>query len=84
MTSPPGGATTQNGITGTSDQNAETKRGFSANGMTSTRNKAEMRREPTGRVKGCPCGHFFDEDCVRHLPIEGTGARYKAARKWGA
>lgn len=30
---------------------------------------------------GCLCGHFFDEDCIRHLPVEGTGARYKAAQK---
>jgi hypothetical protein len=30
---------------------------------------------------GCACGHFYDEDCIRHLPVEGTGARYKSAQK---
>lgn len=33
---------------------------------------------------GCICGHFYDEDCIRHLPVEGTGARYKAAQKRAA
>lgn len=32
-------------------------------------------------LTGCPCGHLYDEECIRHIPQSEIGARYKAARR---
>lgn len=40
---------------------------------------SSLRQEPDNppRPTGCPCGHFYDEDCIRHRPVPtivGCGA----------
>ena len=28
-----------------------------------------MKKIPDNRLKGCPCGHLYDSDCIRHQPL---------------